>query len=97
MPKILVTIDHLDGATKVYGPFYPDEIPLTGLLFKLSERSIAGVTFTNAQPLRALMKGMQNGDGSKVPDGGIDRRDPTSASPAGTGIARIGRAARTAD
>ena len=56
MAKLLVTIDYMDGRTKVIGPLYPDEVPLHGMLFKLSERGIAGVTFTNAEPLTHLMR-----------------------------------------
>ena len=61
MAKLLVTVDYMDGRTKVVGPFYPDEINVHGMLFRLSERGIAGVTFTNAEPLTHLMK--ENSDG----------------------------------
>ena len=56
MAKLIITIDYMDGRTKVVGPLYPDEVPLQGLLFRLSERGIAGVTFTNAEPLTELMR-----------------------------------------
>lgn len=55
MAKLLVTIDYMDGRTKVVGPLHVDEIPLQGMLFRLSERGIAGITFTNAEPLTELM------------------------------------------
>lgn len=58
--KLWVTIDRLDGTSTVKGPVYPDEIDLSGLLFKLSEAGIAGVTFTNAEPFRTLMKEKDN-------------------------------------
>jgi hypothetical protein len=56
MAALLVTIDYMDGRSTVKGPLYPDEINLTGLLFRLSERGIATVTFTNAEPLTELMR-----------------------------------------
>ena len=56
MAKLLVTVDYMDGRTKVVGPIYPDEIDVHGMLFRLSERGIAGVTFTNAEPLTHLMR-----------------------------------------
>ena len=56
MAKVMVTIDYMDGRSRVRGPLYPDEIDLTGLLFRLSERGIATVTFTNAEPLKHLLK-----------------------------------------
>lgn len=56
MPALWITIDNLDGTSTVRGPVYPDEIDLTGLLFRLSRGDLATVTFTNAKPLdmRAL-------------------------------------------
>jgi len=56
MAALWVTIDYMDGRTTVKGPLYPDEIPLQGMLFRLSEKGIAGVTFTNAEPLKHLMQ-----------------------------------------
>ena len=56
MPKIWVTVDHVDGRSAVKGPYYPDEIQLTGLLMRLNEADLAGVTFTNAEPLRSLIR-----------------------------------------
>lgn len=56
MAKVLITIDRMDGTTTVKGPFHPGDIDLMGLLFKLNERGIAGVTFTNAEPLTQLLK-----------------------------------------
>lgn len=56
MAKLLVTIDYMDGRTKVVGPLYPDEIDTSRMLFRLSEQGIAGVTFTNAEPLTHLLK-----------------------------------------
>jgi hypothetical protein len=52
--QVWITIDRMDGGTTVKGPFHPDEISLTGLLFKLNESGVAGVTFTRANPLNAL-------------------------------------------
>lgn len=54
MARVLVTIDYMDGRTAVRGPLHPDEINLSGLLFRLSEKGIAGITFTNAEPLTYL-------------------------------------------
>lgn len=34
---------------------YPDEIDLGGLLFRLNERDLATITFTNAEPLKGLL------------------------------------------
>jgi hypothetical protein len=56
MARVLVTIDYMDGRTTVRGPLHPDEINLAGMLFRLSERGIAGVTFTNAEPLTELLR-----------------------------------------
>lgn len=56
MAKILVTIDYMDGRSTVRGPMHPDEIGLTGMLMRLTERGIATVTFTNAEPLTELMR-----------------------------------------
>ena len=56
MAKLLVTIDYMDGRTKVVGPLHPDEINVHGMLLRFSERGIAGVTFTNAEPLTELMR-----------------------------------------
>lgn len=56
MAKVLVTVDYMDGRSTVRGPLYPDEVNLTGLLFRLSERGIATITFTNAEPLTELMR-----------------------------------------
>lgn len=54
--KLWVTIDELDGTTVVKGPLYPDQIDTWGLLMRLSNSRIAGVTFTNAEPLRHLIQ-----------------------------------------
>jgi hypothetical protein len=51
MAKLLVTIDYIDGRSVVKGPLYPDEINTNGMLFRLSERGIASITFANAEPL----------------------------------------------
>lgn len=56
MPAIYVTLDYMDGRSAVKGPLYPDEIDLTGLLFRLNERDLATVTFTNARPLDRFLK-----------------------------------------
>ena len=53
--KLWITIDNIDGTSAVRGPFYPDEIDLMGLLFRLARKDLATVTFTNAQPLQHLM------------------------------------------
>lgn len=55
MPRIWVTLDYIDGRSKIKGPLYPDEIDLGGLLFRLNERDLATITFTNAEPLRSLL------------------------------------------
>lgn len=54
--KLWITIDELDGSTVVRGPFNPDQIDTWGLLMRLSHSGIAGVTFTNAEPLKHLLK-----------------------------------------
>ncbi len=51
MPALWITIDNIDGTSVMRGPVYPDEIDLTGLLFRLSRGDLATVTFTNASPL----------------------------------------------
>ncbi len=56
MAALWVTIDYIDGRTTVKGPLYPDQIDTHGMLFRLSERGIAGITFTNAEPLTFLRK-----------------------------------------
>ena len=56
MPALWITLDSIDGTTKVRGPLYPDEIDLSGLLFRLNERDLATVTFTRANPLSLLQK-----------------------------------------
>lgn len=67
MAKLLVTIDYIDGRTKVVGPIYPDEIDTRGMLFRLSERGIAGVTITNAEPLTHLMQEREMADEASEP------------------------------
>ncbi len=56
MAKLLVTVDYMDGRSVMRGPMYADEIPLQGMLFRLAERGIATITFTNAEPLTELMR-----------------------------------------
>ena len=56
MPALRVTIDYMDGQTRVLGPLWPDEIDTRGMLFKLSESEIASITFTRAHPLTYLQK-----------------------------------------
>ena len=61
--KLWVTVDYMNGNTRVIGPLSADEISLHGLLFKLSEKDVAGVTFTRADPLQRLkQKGLENGN-----------------------------------
>ena len=55
MAAVWITLDRIDGTSSVKGPLYPDEIDLTGLLFRLNERDLATVTFTRANPLKLLM------------------------------------------
>jgi len=54
--KVWVTLDMLDGTSKVAGPLYPDEIDTRGMLMRLAHREFASITFTNAEPLRPLIK-----------------------------------------
>jgi hypothetical protein len=54
MPAVWITLDFIDGRSLIKGPVYSDEIDLTGLLFRLNERDLATVTFTNANPLNHL-------------------------------------------
>lgn len=60
MPAVFITLDNMDGTTKVKGPVYPDEIDLTGLLMRLNTRDLASVTFTRANPLTHIMKERDN-------------------------------------
>jgi hypothetical protein len=60
MPAVWITLDDVQGRTKVRGPLYPDEIDLTGLLFRLNEKDLATVTFTRANPLKALQEARHN-------------------------------------
>jgi hypothetical protein len=54
MAAVWITIDKMDGSTRVVGPKYPDEVDLFGLLFKLNEGDFASVTFTRANPLNKM-------------------------------------------
>jgi hypothetical protein len=60
MAAVYVTLDYMDGRSVVRGPLYPDELDLTGLLFRLNEHGIATVTFVNAKPLTHLMQEDKN-------------------------------------
>jgi hypothetical protein len=62
MPAVRVTIDYMDGSTRVVGPLYPDEIDLRGMLFKLNEREIASITFVRADPITYLRKKIAAGE-----------------------------------
>ena len=61
MVALWVTLDYLDGRSLIKGPVYPDEIDLRGMLFRLSERGVATVTFSNADPLRYLYNKEEKG------------------------------------
>jgi hypothetical protein len=63
MPAIYITLDYMDGRSLIKGPVYPDEVDLTGLLFRLNERDLATVTFANARPLTYLMQKDDKNDG----------------------------------
>jgi hypothetical protein len=54
MPALWITLDYMDGRSAVKGPLYPDQIDLTGLLFRLNERDLATVTFANSDPFKYL-------------------------------------------
>jgi hypothetical protein len=56
MPAVWITLDYMDGRSAIKGPLYPDQIDLTGLLFRLNERDLATVTFANANPLDYLAR-----------------------------------------
>jgi hypothetical protein len=56
MAAVWITLDRIDGTSQVRGPVHPDEIDLTGLLFRLNERDLATVTFTRANPLSRLQE-----------------------------------------
>ena len=56
MPAVWITLDSIDGTTKMRGPVYPDEIDLTGMLLRLNEKDLATITFTRANPPEALQK-----------------------------------------
>lgn len=62
MPAVWVTLDSIDGTTKVRGPLYPDQIDLTGMLMRLNERDLATITFTRANPLAALQRASKEGN-----------------------------------
>lgn len=62
--KLWITIDNLDGSSTVHGPLYPDQIDTWGMLLRLSQSRIAGITFTNAEPLRHLIKERAEGSSS---------------------------------
>ncbi len=51
---VWITVDEMDGTSKVRGPFEPDEVNLMGLLLRLNTRQFASVTFTRANPLNRL-------------------------------------------
>ncbi len=57
MPAVWITLDDIHGNTRIRGPVYPDEIDLTGLLFRLNERDLATITFTRAKPCRKFPSG----------------------------------------
>ena len=57
MPAVWITLDDIHGNTRIRGPVYPDEINLTGLLFRLNERDLATITFTRAKPCRKFPSG----------------------------------------
>ena len=42
MAALWITLDYLDGRSLIKGPVYPDEVDLTGLLFRLNERGSEG-------------------------------------------------------
>jgi hypothetical protein len=54
MPAVWITLDGIDGSSRVKGPVYPDEIDTSGLLMRLNECDLATITFTRANPLKAL-------------------------------------------
>lgn len=56
MPAVWITLDGIDGSSRIRGPVYPDEIDLTGMLFRLNERDLATITFTRANPIKALQE-----------------------------------------
>ena len=56
MPAVWITLDGIDGSSRIKGPLYPDEIDTTGLLMRLNERDLATVTFTRANPIKALQE-----------------------------------------
>jgi hypothetical protein len=58
--KVYITLDKVDGSkSRLKGPVYLDEIDLRGLLFRLNEADVAGVSFVRADLLNRLeqMKG----------------------------------------
>jgi hypothetical protein len=64
MPAVYITLDYVDGRSQTKGPIYPDEVDLTGLLFRLNERDIATITFANARPITALVAHQKREEGS---------------------------------
>ena len=68
MAAVWITLDYLDGRSLIRGPLYPDQVDLTGLLFRLNEKGIATVTFSNADPLRHLFEqGASHGTADREP------------------------------
>ena len=62
MPAVWITVDSMDGTSTVRGPLYPDEIDLTGLLFRLNTGEFATVTFTRANPLQKMQRQQEKAD-----------------------------------
>jgi hypothetical protein len=53
--KVYITLDKVDGSkSRLKGPVYLDEIDLRGLLFRLNEADVAGVSFVRADLLNRL-------------------------------------------
>jgi hypothetical protein len=57
--KVWITLDYLDGSSSriVKEPVHIDEINLQGMLFRLIEKDVAGVTFTRSDVLNRLTEG----------------------------------------
>lgn len=52
--KYWITLDYLDGTTKVRGPLYVDEIQTFGMLLSLNEANVVSMTISRSDPLNRI-------------------------------------------
>ena len=59
--RVWVTLDKIDGSqSRIAGPLYLDEIDLHGMLFRLNQSDVVGITFSRADALQKLQKMQEN-------------------------------------